>query len=234
MASGLLGFLGFGKREKPNLNSNFRELPQAQDAPLYGDLRDLAKKRINGGDLGFGDDFVSKAGNPLAKQMRDKFSNVTDPYINSEMSKRGINRSSIATDSKIKAYQSNESAIDSMMADFYKLNEMQKKTDQSEGIRVGENINSSYLNQGNNAANAYNAHEEAVTGRTVGAADARNQRADKMQDASVGFLMNTLVPGSGTAFTAATKPAQTQNSSQVKLAGSSNEEFETWLNSLFG
>lgn len=230
MSSGLLSFLGFGRKEKPSLTQNYLSPPSAETAPLYGDLRNLAKKRINGEGLGFGDDFVNKATNSQAERMRSDYKNYTSPTLDAELSKRGIARSAgpgLATDIKTRALQTNQSDIDQLMERFYVLNEAQKKTDQTEGINLGNELDTQYLNQGNNQASQFNAAEAGNTARTVGVAATNNANSLKRQNQTLGMLMNMAVPGSGMAFNqSAANPATTQNSSSVRLAGTSDDELE--------
>lgn len=202
MAKGLFGFLGFGKRSKPNLTQAFRMPPSASDAPLYGDLRQLASQRIKAGTtgeeipgVGFGPDFVNKSTNSQAQRMRQDFRDYTDPYLDSELSKRGVARSAgggLATDIKTRAYQANTSDIDQMIERFYTLNEQQKKQDITQGIGVGENLNNQYLQQGNTQASQFNAAEAGNTARTASLAATNNANSlDRQNDvlqAAGGFL----------------------------------------------
>lgn len=185
MAGGILGFLGFGKKEKPNLTQNYQAPPAASSAPLYNELRNLASRRIQGQDLGFGEDFVDKSTNAQAKRMRQDYQDYTSPMLDSELSKRGVSRSAgpgLATDIKTRAIQTNQSDIDQLMERFFTLNEAQKKSDQTEGIKVGDQLNTQYLNQGNESARQFNAAEAGNTARTAGVAAVNNANSQARQN----------------------------------------------------
>lgn len=233
---GVFDFLGFGKREKPNLAQNYMLQPASYQAPNNVKLSELAKKRINAGitgeptaGVGFGEDFVSKAGNPQAKRMRDDFNNYTAPKLSSEASARGLSRSTLALDIQRRAGQENESGIDMLMADLYKLNKMQEKKDVSEGIQLGKDLDSEYLGQENLRTNTQNENENIITGRTVQGADANNARADQRQKATISAALNTLVPGSGSFFNSSNPVSSNPgavNPVKTNLLGTSDDELE--------
>ena len=182
--AGLLSFLGFGKKSKPNLTQAFREIPQATSAPLFGTLEDFSRRRIKGEDGGFGEDFVSLA-NPAIASRKARFRDETLPEIGSQLSSRGVARSAgkgLATDIIGREERTMQRDVDELLSQFDYLNRVQKKQDVTEGVNVGQNLNTQFLNQGTAAAEAFNAAERGNTERTVGQATARNQRADQMQD----------------------------------------------------
>lgn len=223
MASGLLGFLGFGKKSKPNLTQNYMAPPSASSAPLFEKLRNLADKRLSGQDLGFGSEYVDKNVNPVAESMRRNFRNVTSPFLSNQYSSRGMGRSTLAANSQGLAEGNVESDIGNLMAQFYQLNEAQKKTDLTEGIRVGDQLNTQYLNQGNEAASQFNAAERGNTERTAGVAATNNAADRARQNQVIGTLMNAVAPGSGTAFMPqATPQATTSSQNNTPIGPGSN------------
>ena len=200
MAGGILGFLGFGKREKPNLVSPVAR-PQAGSLSQNATLRRIAQERLNSGTgLGFGEDFVNKSGNPQAQRMRQDFLKYTDPYISNQASSMGLGRSNLALNRKALSAQENESNIDQMMADFYKMNEVQKKADYGQALQLGQNLDTQEAGLLSNAA----AEGERVRDLTVGQSNARNAQADKMQGQTIQALGSLvgMVPGMGGVGTA--------------------------------
>lgn len=241
MAGGLLGFLGFGKSSKPNLTQNFRMPASAESAPLFGDLRALASKRIRGEGLGFGDDFVNKATNSQAQRMRADYNQYTSPALDSELSKRGVARSAgggLATDIKTRALQTNQSDIDMLMERFFVLNESQKKADQTEGINLGNQLNTQYLNQDNEQSSQFNAAERGNTERTVARANTNNANALARQNQTLqaaGALTGDFFgsnAGQGILNKLGLGGMRQPNSSKLKLSDS--KTFEDWLNSILG
>ena len=144
--SGIAGGLGQLFKKKPKVPEyKAPNIPGLGDLPHYLNLKEFAEKRINAGNtgeetpgVGYGPGFVDKATNPVADSMRRNFRNVTSPAISNEYSKRGIARSNLAADAQGKAGGDVESNIGNLMAQFYTLNEAQKKRDITEGIGVAE------------------------------------------------------------------------------------------------
>lgn len=243
--AGFLSFLDFGKKEKPNLTQAYKAPPSAESSPLYGDLRDLARKRIRGEEVGFGDEFVNKATNSQAKRMRQDFMDYTNPYLDSELSKRGVARSAgggLATDIKTRAYQTNMSDIDNLMERFYVLNKAQEKADTTEGINLGNTLDTQYLNQGNIASESFNAAERGNTERTAGRAATNNANALARQNnvlqaaggfmssgglGNIGTLLNKI-PGLsslGGAFSSINDLGKSVGTSSVPLGSDETEDF---------
>lgn len=223
MASGLLGFLGFGKKSKPNLVPDIMP-PSATDSPLYGQLKDFAANRIKAGTtgeetpgVGFGPDFVSKTSNPAIAQIDANFRDRTLPTISNEASKRGLARSSIVADQIGRADLQRSRDIDSMVADFYKLNEIQKKSDITEGVNVGNTLDTQYLNQGNQQA----AESAKIRDLTLGVANTNNANDLKRQNQVIGSMMNMVVPGSGTAFAMNQNQPTSSQTDNTKLPSAS-------------
>lgn len=229
MASGLLGFLGFGKKDKPNLAPSSIP-PSLDNLDQTTNLRDLVKRRmVNGQDLGYGDDFVSKTTNPAIAKIDSDFQNKTLPRISSEASKRGIARSSITTDQIGKAEADKNLNTDNMVAEFYKLNEMQKKADFGQALGVSENLQ-------NQDASLQTARADAAAnqvGRNVTAANLNNANDLKRQNQVIGSLANSIAPGSGSAFgaPAATKTATDVATKQNILGDDDYSQLEAYLKS---
>lgn len=155
----------FGKKAKSNLTPDVTPYYQSQLA-LTNDLRPLVQNRLRGNDLGFGEDFLSKTSNPVMAQRQARFQNEEIPRINSELSSRGFARSAgapgTATDSLIKAGQSNQRDLDEIMSKFYLLNEQQKKTDDQRNIGEANILQDQEADMQMNVAGA----SERLSGRT--------------------------------------------------------------------
>ena len=206
MAAGLLGFLGFGKRSKPNLTQNYQAPPSASSAPLFGGLKRLAERRLGGQDLGFGEDYLNKATNAPIASREARFNEIELPQLSSQLSSRGLARSAgpnLATDVLTRAGQNKERDINDLLAQFYQLNQVQRKADVTEGIRVGDQLNTQYLNQGNQSSSQFNAAERGNTERTAQSSATDNAADRARQNQVIGTLMNAIAPGSGQAFSGA-------------------------------
>lgn len=252
MAGGILGFLGFGKKNKVNQVQNFRMPPSASEAPLYPDLRQLASQRIKAGTtgeetpgVGFGPGFLDRATSAPIASREARYREVEMPQLSAELSKRGIARSAgpgLASDIVTRAGQSKERDINDLLANFYVLNEQMKKSDITEGIKVGDQLDTQFLNQGNEQASQFNAAERGNTERTAGVAAQNNANSLARQNQVIGTLLSAINPDIGSSWNSGVvQPQNTNtplkgvgNSSSVKLQGSSNEDFEAWLNSIFG
>lgn len=129
------------KSKKVNLTPNITpQMPSDINPQAYGDLSKLSHNYINGVGTGFGEDFVNKVTNPVAQSMRRNYQNVTAPTISSNYSSRGLGNSSLAANAQGLAEGNVESDIGNLMAQFYNLNEAQKKSDTQFGAQLGQNI----------------------------------------------------------------------------------------------
>lgn len=156
-------FSSLFKTKKQNLTPSV-SVPNADTAPNYNQLGTLARQRIQAGitgaetpGVGFGPDFVSKTTNPAIAQRNASFTNQEMPFLSSQLSARGVGRSGgagLATDVVSKAYEQKNRDVDNIYADMYKLNEAQKKQDITQGINLGDQLDSQFLNQGNAQASA--------------------------------------------------------------------------------
>ena len=150
-------------------------------------LRDLAKRRLQGQDLGLGDDFVDKMVSPAAASLEAGFQNKTLPRLSSEASKRGISRSSIITDQIGQAESEKNRDVSNLVAQFDYLNRMQKKTDMTEGINLAANLNREEVGMDSERAAA---SERQVT---------RNIAGDQYQDANKAAAGGRILQAAGAA-----------------------------------
>lgn len=136
------GFLSiFKSKKKPNLTPSIVPMDYGN---LYHtpELRQFASDRISGKTAGFGDDYVSKTANPVIASREARFNEIEMPQLNSQLSSRGLARSAgpnLATDVITRAGQQKERDVNEIMAQFYQLNEAQKKRDVTEGVGVAQN-----------------------------------------------------------------------------------------------
>ena len=160
-------------KPKPNLAPQITPLMPFQVNPQkYGELSGLSSDFIAGKGTGFGDQFVEKSSNPIASSMRRNFQNVTSPLLSNEYSKRGIARSNLAANAQGLAAGNVESDIGNLMAQFYTLNEAQKKTDQQFGANLGQTLLNNDVSQHNVQADA----SERLTNATAAQQNARSDR----------------------------------------------------------
>ncbi len=158
----------FSSAKKTNLTPDVGvKMPSQINPDMYANLSTLAKNYQNGVGTGFGADYVDKTTNPVAASMRRNYQNVTAPTINSNYSSRGLGQSSLAANAQGLAEGNVESDIGSLMAQFYQLNEAQKKTDQNTGINLGQNILSGDINQANNQASASERLANATSANSI-------------------------------------------------------------------
>lgn len=156
-------FSSLFKTKKQNLTPD-KTVPNASDSPFYNSLSQLAKQRIRAGTtgeetpgVGFGPDFVSRTTNPVISQRNATFKDETMPFLSSQLSARGVGRSGgagLATDVVNRAELQKNRDVDEIFANMYKLNEAQKKQDITQGINLGDQLDTQFLNQGNTQAAA--------------------------------------------------------------------------------
>lgn len=141
------------KRKKPNLTPSI-SMPTQEQLHFTPQLRDFASSRIAGNNLGFGEDYLSKTSNPVIAQREAAFKNKTVPFISNQASSRGLGRSSLVTSQLGEAEQDKNRDIDSMVGQFYHLNELQKKQDQTQALGVAQNMQGQESGMRTNAASA--------------------------------------------------------------------------------
>lgn len=194
----------FGKKKKPNLTP---DVPRLQQSQLYftggnpgTDLRDLLSKRLFRGEgLGFGEDFVSRTTNPAIQASENYFKEKTLPGINSQLSARGLARSAgpnLATDVLGKAHRDQNNYVDQMVAEFYKLNEMQKKSDFSESLGAAQNLGQQEERMAENRAAA----SERLANATAAQQNAFRQEDRQLAGLGLQAGANLLSPGLGGIF----------------------------------
>ena len=127
------------KTRKVNLTPSISvQSPREVNPEMYGTLSDLAKNYMKG--PGFGEGFLDKATNPAIANIDANFRNRTMPTLSNEASKRGLARSSIVQDQIGQADLQRNRDINSLVSQFYTLNEQQKKNDTQFGAGLGQNI----------------------------------------------------------------------------------------------
>lgn len=162
----------FRSSKKVNNTPDVTPLMPSQINPeMYGTLSKKAKDYTNGVGTGFGDSYVSSVTNPIIQASQRRFQNETVPFISSQASARGLGRSSIATDQLNKAGQEQQSQVDQLMAQFYNLNQTQKKSDERFGVGLGSDI----LSKDTSAQHDVAAASERLAERT--AADTRQRES---------------------------------------------------------
>jgi len=118
-------------------------IPSVGGYEQYPTLQEFAMGRISGKTAGFGEDFLNRATNAPIASREARFRDEEVPFLNSQLSARGVGRSGgtgLATDVMNRASLQKERDIQDLMSQFYVLNEAQKKTDTSEGVRVSEGL----------------------------------------------------------------------------------------------
>lgn len=236
-------FFGFSQK-KPNLSPSIA-MPSVEDLHFLNtdarrggySLRDFASKRIQGNDLGFGDQFTDKMSSPGIAQIDANFKNRTLPTLSSEASKRGLGRSSIVQDQIGQADLQRNRDIDAMVANFQYLNEQQKKTDQNNAVNLAQDLDREQLGAAQEMArssertrdlgvqqdNAYNAESSKNLDRTI-------QAVATLVGGPMGGSLSSMFTPKTTSnqFTGGT------NSIKTDILGSSNQQFEAWLDTFLG
>lgn len=173
------------KTKKVDLAPKIVPLQPYQINPqAYGDLSTLSHNYLNDKGTGFGEDFVNKTTNPVADAMRRNFRQFTAPQTASAYSSRGLGKSSLAANELGRQEGDVESNVGQLMAQFYRLNEAQKKSDIQFGANVGQNLLS-----GDVAAQ----HAQAAASERLANATAADTRARETRD--TGLAGNIMQAG---------------------------------------
>jgi hypothetical protein len=133
MAFDIVQMLGLGKKS-PDMSGIMNAPTQKYltDFPTGKALEERILAALQGGKgIGFGSDFVSRTTNPAIAQRQARFTERELPMLESELSGRGLGRSSIAGESLMRAGQAKERDIDELIANAYLQQEQQKKLDEA-------------------------------------------------------------------------------------------------------
>ena len=132
----------FKGAKKTNLTPDV-SYPKQENLYYTGKLRDLANQRLSGQGLGYGDEYVSKTSNPEIAQIENKFQTDTMPFLQNQLSKRGVARSGgsgLATDILGGAEWQKNLDVSSTVGKYYQLNELQKKADFTQGLNLATGL----------------------------------------------------------------------------------------------
>ena len=167
-------------------------------------LRTLAQQRIQAGTtgeetpgVGFGKDFLSQATNPAIKEIRRQFSEESLPQLSSQQSARGIARSSIATDQIAREQRVAQGNIEQLLANFYVLNEQQKKSDITEGLNLGIGLQNQQAGMKADQAAASERLVERTAAGQLSRAKSEQDRLNAIGDAAIGLVGGGISGGIG-------------------------------------
>lgn len=131
MAFSFAKLFGLGKKS-PDI-SNIMNAPvqkQLTEFPTGTTLNQRILDALNKGqNIGFPSDYVSRTTSPVVASREARFKEEELPFLSSEMSGRGLGRSTIAGRELGRISQAKERDINEIIANAYLQNELQKKTD---------------------------------------------------------------------------------------------------------
>lgn len=182
------------KKKKPSLTPDVTPLMPSQINPKqYNSLQDLSLKYQAG--PGFGDDFMSKTSNPSIKASTDYFNDYTMPKLSSALSARGVNRSvgpGLASDVISRAGKEQQNYVDEILAQNYRLNEIQKKNDVQFGANLGQNILSGDVQAQQHQASASERLANATAAQQMGFYNQDRQMAGNLVTAGAQLFAPNL------------------------------------------
>lgn len=180
------------KTKKVNLTPDI-SYPTQEQLYYTPKLREITDRRLSGQDLGFGEDFLSKTANPVIAQREARFKNEDVPFLNSQLSARGVGRSAgkgLATDILGKASSEKTRDIDEIMSKFYLLDQQQRKADFGQALDVSRYMQDQQLGIKNNQASA----SERLANATAADARARESRDTELAGKAVATGASFLAP----------------------------------------
>lgn len=138
MGFNLMQFLGLEKKRPdigPVVNVPPPELPKSlTEFPVTKDLDEMIRRGMT---EGYGKDFVSRTTSPLTAQREARFERQELPFLESQMSARGLGRSTIAGREIGEASMQKERDINEMMARAVMANEAEKARQQQMAFGFG-------------------------------------------------------------------------------------------------
>lgn len=184
----------FKKTPKPNLTP---DIPMPSQESLYftKPLRELAETGINAArtgaetpGIGFGQDFLNRATNPAIKEIQRTFTEDTLPQLSSQQSARGIARSSLATDQIAREQRVAQGNINQLLANFYVLNEQQKKSDIGTRLNLATGLQDQQAAMKSAEASASERLANATAAQQTSRAAAESERLTKLGNIAIGAV----------------------------------------------
>jgi len=133
--------LGIEKKKAPDttaLTNAMRPFQSLTEIPVGASLNEMILKGLKGQGWGYAPEFVERTTSPVVAQREARFKQEEMPYLSSELSGRGLGRSSIAGQAIGRAGGAKERDINELIAKAYLENEQQKKLDESRYQELGK------------------------------------------------------------------------------------------------
>lgn len=183
------------------------KMPQLTDYPTGKSVNDRILAALNqGSGIGFPADYMDKTTSPFIAERQAGWDLREKPALEASYGARGLSRSTLAGRDIGQAYAQKERDINSIIADAYLKNELQKKTDtaryenlgynfagaeagiggqnalQNAGIQNQFNLGALQLQQQADAANQANINQAIGAGFTVGNATYQNNQMNDLRN----------------------------------------------------
>ena len=147
------------------INSTAKPYQSLTEIPVGKSLNDTILAALNQGKgIGYGDEWVGKTTNPYIASREARWNETELPQLSSEMSGRGLGRSTIAQGEINQASATKERDINELVANAYTQNEAQKKLDQARYENLGMNWTGAEAAQQGNYVSADQARTKALMG----------------------------------------------------------------------
>jgi len=133
--------LGLEKKAAPDtsyLTQGIRPYQSLTEIPVGASLNDIILKGLKGEGWGFAPEFIDKTTSPVVAQREARFKNYELPTLTSELSSRGMGRSSIAGQQIGEATAQKERDINSVIAEAYAKDQAQRKLDEARFQSLGQ------------------------------------------------------------------------------------------------
>lgn len=191
-----MGYFGdlFGGGSKParyGAGEGFEPYASVSDFPVGKSLNDSILAGLGGKGWGFGDDFASRYANPAIAQREAGFNEWEQPALESQLSKRGIARSTYGVGRVLApAMAQKERDIASMISQANLTNLQQKKADEARYQDQAQQFSSQELGaRSNRASFDYGAYSDWQ--------DRQRQYEDKRSAGAMGLTQASLGAISG-------------------------------------
>jgi hypothetical protein len=170
-----MGFFGklFGSEKKDQSYQGARPIMSLSELPMGRTLSDLLMQRMQGQGVGFGNDYVSRTTNPSIQARMNRWQDYEMPQLSSQLSARGMARSTLAGDLIRRSAGEREQDISQLLANAYQQNEMQKRQEIQNALSQGQG----YLGMEAGQQNAGRAADYQNYLGQIGLADQQRQRS---------------------------------------------------------
>ena len=161
----MLGLERKGAPDTSYLTQGVGPFQSLTEIPVGASLNDMILKGLKGEGWGYDPSFVDKTTSPVVAQREARWKERELPGLSSQMSSRGLGRSTIAGGEIARAQGAKERDINDIIGQAYLTNEQQKKLDEAQRAKEMESFRNAGLSFAGGEAGQSNIYADTTAKR---------------------------------------------------------------------